>query len=89
MRRGDRDLADSYRHILLHAKHVAMVPVSESIADQAAQLRARHSLRTPDAIHLATAISSGASFFLTNDARLPDVASLKILVLNQLAEAKS
>src|SRR5687767_3515608 len=61
MRRGDHELADQYRRILLHANHVTTVPVSETIAEEAAQLRARHALRTPDAIQLATASCSGAS----------------------------
>ncbi len=34
-----------------------MASVSEIITDEAAQLRARHSLRTPDAIRIATAIA--------------------------------
>jgi predicted nucleic acid-binding protein len=83
MRHGDHDLADQYRRILLQANQVATVPVSAGIAEEAARLRARHALRTPDAIQLATAIRSGASSFLTNDSRIPGLASLKILVLNQ------
>jgi predicted nucleic acid-binding protein len=86
MRRGDHELADHYRQILLHANHVTTVPVSEEIAEAAAQLRARHSLRTPDAIQLATATHSGASSFLTNDTRLPALASLQMLVLADLAK---
>jgi predicted nucleic acid-binding protein len=88
MRHGDQELADQYRQILLHANEVTTVSVSEAIAEEAAQLRARHGLRTPDAIQLATAIHSGASSFLTNDGRLPEFASLNILVLNQLISAK-
>jgi predicted nucleic acid-binding protein len=88
MRQGDQELADRYRQILLHASQVTTMPVSEAIAEEAAQLRARHGLRTPDAIQLATAIRSGASSFLTNDERLPRVASLNILVLNQIMSAK-
>lgn len=64
------------------------MPVSETIAEKAAQLRATHGLRTPDAIQLATAISSSAAFFLTNDDRLPSLASLRMLVLNQLIKEK-
>lgn len=37
---------------------------------RAAELRARHSLRTPDAIHLATAQLSGCRELWTNDNRL-------------------
>ena len=88
MRHGDQGLADQYRQILLQASEVTTVPVSEMIAEEAAQLRARHGLRTPDAIQLATAIHSGASSFLTNDSRLPGFASLNLLVLNQLISAK-
>ncbi len=84
MRRGDKELADQYRRILLHASQVTTAPVSEIIADEAAQLRARHGLRTPDAIQMATAIRSGASSFLTNDGRLPSIAPLNMLVLNRL-----
>jgi predicted nucleic acid-binding protein len=87
MRHGDQELAEQYRRILLHASEVTTVPVSEMIAEEAAQLRARHGLRTPDAIQLATAIRSGASSFLTNDGRLPKLAPLNILVLNQLISA--
>lgn len=40
----------------------------------AAQLRAEHQLRTPDAIHLATAKHAGARGFVTNDKGLRKIA---------------
>ena len=84
MRQGDLELAGQYRRILLQAAHVTTVPVSEAIAEGAAQIRAHHGLRTPDSIQVATALHSSASFLLTNDGRFPTLASLKVLVLNQL-----
>jgi predicted nucleic acid-binding protein len=84
LRHGDRKLADHYRRILLHANQITTVPVSDAIAEEAAQLRASHGFRTPDAIQLATAVHAGASSFLTNDTRFSSVASLAVLVLNQL-----
>ena len=48
------------------------------------ELRARHNLRTPDAIQIATAIRSGASWFLTNDAELANLSEIPVLVLKQL-----
>lgn len=45
------------------------------IFDLAAQLRADHkSLKTPDAIHLATALHYGCDEFWTNDDRLAKIA---------------
>jgi predicted nucleic acid-binding protein len=54
------------------------------IAETAAQLRATYNLRSPDAIQMATAIREGSSFFLTNDARLPSLPGLTVLVLENL-----
>ena len=87
LRHGNRQLAEQYRQILLQANQVLAVPVSETIAEEAAQLRGTHGLRTPDAIQVATAIRSGASSFLTNDSRLLALAPLKVFVLNQLGIA--
>ena len=69
---------------VLHASHVTTLPVSEAVDEEAAQLRARHGFRTPDAILLATATHSGASSFLTNDSRLARLPSLNFLAVDQL-----
>jgi predicted nucleic acid-binding protein len=37
------------------------------ISARAARIRADHGLRTPDAIHAATALNSGAAGMVTND----------------------
>jgi predicted nucleic acid-binding protein len=44
-------------------------------------------LRTPDAIQVATAIQSGASHFLTNDAALAQISGISVLVLDALPES--
>ena len=56
----------------------------QEIAEEAARLRAAHKIRTPDSIQLATAINGGASFFLTNDDRLPELPGLTMLVMDEL-----
>ncbi|MCC7355672.1 MAG: PIN domain-containing protein [Anaerolineae bacterium] len=86
LRRGDERLAQQYRDILLNAEGLTTVMVSQDIAGKAALLRATYNIRTPDAIQIATAIHGGASFFLTNDARLPSLPDLKTLVLDRLRE---
>lgn len=59
--------------------------VNRQIAMLAAKLRAENSgLRTPDAIHLATALSSGAKVFITTDRRIPQkIKGLKVIVLSK------
>jgi predicted nucleic acid-binding protein len=69
---------------LLHARHVRTLPVSGSIAVEAAQIRADYNLRTPDAIQLATALDARASAFLTNDAGLASVPGLRLIQLDSL-----
>ena len=46
-----------------------IVPISRPVIDQATLLRARYGFKTPDAIHLAAAITSGCDLFLTHDRR--------------------
>jgi len=85
-RRGDAALAQQYRDILLSAAGLTTIALSRDIAEEAARLRATSNIRTPDAIQMATAIQEGASFFLTNDARLPSLPELTVLVLDELSE---
>ncbi|MFN5969603.1 MAG: type II toxin-antitoxin system VapC family toxin [Microcystis sp.] len=84
LRMGNLELAQQYRDILSNQAELSVLPVTETIAEQAAQLRATYNLRTPDAIQLATALNQKASFFLTNDNRLPQLETLQILMLNSL-----
>jgi predicted nucleic acid-binding protein len=83
LRRNNRELATEYRDILLNSK-LTTLEVSSSIAEQAAQLRAVHNIRTPDAIQISAALSAGASHFFTNDIRLPEIPSIQILSLDAL-----
>jgi len=46
---------------------LTLVPVSREIATKATQYGAKYRIKTPDAIHLATAVHAGADYFLTNN----------------------
>ena len=85
LREGRSELAEEYRNILLQSPALTAVSLDEGIAEESAGLRARYGIRTPDAIQLATAIRSGASWFLTNDAELANLPEISVLVLKQLA----
>lgn len=84
LRQGNATLAQQYRDILFNSQELTTIEVFPDIAETAAQLRANYNLRTPDAIQITTSIRRGASFFLTNDARLPSLPGLSVLVLEQL-----
>jgi predicted nucleic acid-binding protein len=53
-----------------------------------AEIRAEHSIKTPDAIQLACAKVCGAKLFITNDERLSKIKiyGLEILSLNGFVE---
>ena len=54
-----------------------IIPVNVDIAQRAAQLRAQHNIRLPDAIISASTIISKAEFFITNDKTLLKKLDLK------------
>ena len=84
LREGNNQLAQQYREILYHIDDLTMIEVSFAIAEKTAQLRSQYSLRTPDAIQMATALQSGATTLLTNDIRWPTIPHLQILKLDNL-----
>jgi predicted nucleic acid-binding protein len=84
LRNGDAILAQKYRDLLFDTEGLSTMVFDQEIAEEAARLRASFNIRTPDSIQMATAVSEGASFFLTNDTRLPSLPNLKTLVLDDL-----
>lgn len=65
----DRDAALLARYDAAFAR-TRVVDVTAAIIERATELRARYGFRSPDAIHLATAIDEGADVFITGDAAL-------------------
>jgi predicted nucleic acid-binding protein len=76
---------DAYRRMLLNTDNIKTQPVTTAVAERAAQLRASYGLRTPDALHIATAIEYRCDAFLTNDLQLMRVNEIRVLVLDKLA----
>lgn len=84
LRAGNAALAQQYRDILVNNDDLKLLPITIHIAEVAADLRARYGLRTPDALHIAAAISAGCDTFLTNDSSFKRVAEIGVLVLDEL-----
>lgn len=78
------DLQRSYRELLLNSANFHTLPVTATIAETAARLRAVHGLRLPDAIQIAFAVDSGCQALVCNDHAMQRVTELPILVLDDL-----
>jgi predicted nucleic acid-binding protein len=72
---------NSYLNFILNADNISIIDLSMDIAIKSAQIRAKFvQIRTPDAIHLATAISQKVDEFYTVDKRLPKkIENLRIV----------
>ena len=57
------------RRLLELLARLLLLPVTDDVAVLSAELRAAYRLKTPDAVHLATAIIAGADRFATNNRR--------------------
>jgi predicted nucleic acid-binding protein len=84
-RRKDFALAARYMVLFRNFPHLSIIPMTDDVAERAAFLRAHYNLKTPDAIQVATALTSGCRAFLTNDETLASVEGIDILLLDQLS----
>lgn len=75
------DIVEKYRDFLLNSDNFHLYPIDAIIAEKAAELRCRHSIKTPDAIQLAIGIENNATLFLTNDKALRNINEIEVLVL--------
>lgn len=78
------ELVNSIFSLASRYPNLSWVEPSLAVAERGAQLRARYTLRTPDAIQAATAIVSHATGFITNDATLSRLDELDVLLLDTI-----
>jgi predicted nucleic acid-binding protein len=83
-RLGKTELVKAYKAILFNSQQFQLISVSLQTAVRATDLRAKYNLRTPDAIHMATALELGCELFLTNDNGLKRVSEIQVLILDEV-----
>ncbi len=83
---GRQDVADDYEILLGYFPNLELQPISREVLLEAAGLRARHRLRTPDAIQIATGVRYGATLAVTNDAGWRDQSMIETVILSDLIE---
>lgn len=81
---NDQRLINAYNSLFENTYGITLVSVNKSIARRAAGLRAQYNLKTPDALHIATALETGCQVFLTNDIALKRVTEMHVLVLAEI-----
>jgi predicted nucleic acid-binding protein len=79
-------LAEKYREILLYSHGLTTFEIFHDVSELSSRLRAKYSIRTPDAIQIAVGIIYGADTFLTNDSNLKKVKDIKMVVLEDFLE---
>jgi predicted nucleic acid-binding protein len=80
LRSGDSALLALFDAFFAGAE-VALLDVTEPVLEKATEIRAALNLKTPDAIHLASAILAGATAFLTGDRNLARCTEVSVEIL--------
>lgn len=80
LRDGAADLLVEF-DLFFEAAVGEVVPLSKAVIDLATEIRAEYGFRTPDAIHLAAALTARCDVFLTNDHRLDRFPRIRIGVV--------
>nr|WP_321497979.1 type II toxin-antitoxin system VapC family toxin [uncultured Methanolobus sp.] len=85
-RDGNKTAVTDYKEVLTAFPNLDIVNVDLEIADIASTLRASYSIKTPDAIQIATSIKEGCTAFITNDRALKRIEEIEVIVLRDLME---
>jgi predicted nucleic acid-binding protein len=84
LKKADAALVTAYE-LLYGSPDLLFVPLDEAVLPEAARLRATiPGIRTPDALHAATALLYAVALFLTNDPDFRRVPGLPVTVLSDL-----
>ncbi|MDJ0621260.1 MAG: PIN domain-containing protein [Calothrix sp. MO_192.B10] len=83
LRNGNNSLVADYEQLLLSSQ-MQLIPISQSVLRQSANLRATTSIKTPDAIHAVTALSVSCNQFITNDKGFRNVSGLPVVILSEV-----
>src|SRR5687767_12498279 len=80
-------LADEIKFTLKSFSSLSVASIDEKLAETAALIRARYSIRLPDALQLAAAIQGEATLFLTNDKRMKKLDAVQVLILSEFLQS--
>lgn len=82
--KNNQPLVALYKEMISDRPELAVYPIDRTILTTAALLRSEQKTALADAIHVATALTQGADFFITQDKRLQTAEGLHKLTLDSL-----
>lgn len=78
------NIAEDYKIVLNNFPNLTIVGINQNIAFLAAELRAKYSIKLPDALQIAGGLLNNATLFITNDKSLKKIKTIKIALLDEL-----
>lgn len=78
------NLRQLYTDRIVHGSNTMFVTIDDTVARQAADLRAHYNLRLADALQVSVALLAGCDALLTNDISFKRVANLRIVLIDDL-----
>ncbi len=87
LQKGYVSLFEEYKRVFATYPNLSLIPVTPEIAEQAAVLKAKYQIRTPDAIHVATGLVHKAEAIVSNDETLRAIKELEVLTLSDFIKA--
>ena len=82
-RQKNIQLVQKYRTLLKDLLSEPLIPLSEPIAELAAEVRGTYGFKTPDAIQIAAAIYTGSDALYTSDRRLAQCRDIAVLIIGE------
>ena len=77
---------EKYKTAIASRNNFYVMPVLRDLLVEAAAIRADTQFKLPDAIHIATAIRTNCTTFLTNDKQLKKLTNLPVVMLQEAIE---
>lgn len=83
---GDLAAVEDYKYALTNFPNLKLRSLDLEVAEKAAELRAKHHIRPPDAIQIGTSLVEEAEAFITNDSKLKGISEIEIIIMKEIIE---
>jgi predicted nucleic acid-binding protein len=86
LKNSDSLRINAYEKLILASK-LRPIAIDRVVLREAARLRSITNIKTPDAIHAATALINSCTIFLTNDRGFNRITGLPVVILSEILAA--